>query len=76
MTFEQLLFALLAAGGGGAAVTVGIVRTFGEKWLDSKFAARLQDLRHEHERQMERVKLESKRTVDRATRLSDWCGCC
>jgi hypothetical protein len=71
MTFQQLLLALLTAGGGGAVVALGVARVFGEKWLDSKFGARLQDLRHEHERQMESLRLESSRSLDRATRLSE-----
>jgi len=71
MTFPEIFWSLLAAGGGGAVVAVGIVRLFGEKWLDSKFAGRLQDLRHEHERQMESVRLESSRALDRSARLSE-----
>jgi hypothetical protein len=71
MTFTQFIWALVAAGGGGAAIAIGVVRAFGEKWLDSKFAGRLQDLRHEHERQMESVRLETSRALDRSARLSE-----
>lgn len=67
----QYFWAFVAAGGGGAVIAFGIIRAFGEKWLDSKFAGRLQDLRHEHERQMESVRLETSRTLDRSTRLSE-----
>lgn len=71
MTLNEMLLAVLAAGGGGALVALTVVRIFGEKWLDSKFAGRLQDLRHEHERQMERLRLETSRTLDRSARLSE-----
>lgn len=71
MTFAQYLWAFVAAGGGGAVIAFGIIRAFGEKWLDTKFAGRLQDLRHEHERQMESVRLETSRSLDRSTRLSE-----
>ena len=71
MTFMQYFWAFVAAGGGGAVIAFGIIRAFGEKWLDSKFAGRLQELRHEHERQMESVRLETSRTLDRSTRLSE-----
>lgn len=65
------LVSALAAGGGGAVIALGVVRAFGTKWLDSKFASRLQDLRHEHEKRMEVAKLDSSRALDRFTRLSE-----
>ena len=71
MTILQYFWTIIAAGGGGALIALGVVRVFGEKWLDSKFASRLQDLRHEHERQMETVRLETSRTLDRSARLSE-----
>ncbi|MCW1984381.1 UNVERIFIED_ORG: hypothetical protein M2348_000092 [Sphingomonas sp. R1F5B] len=71
MTYMDYIWAFVAAGGGGAVIAFGIVRAFGEKWLDSKFTGRLQDLRHEHERQMESVRLETSRSLDRSTRLSE-----
>lgn len=71
MTFIDYFWAFVAAGGGGAVIAFAVVRGFGEKWLDSKFAGRLQDLRHEHERQMEIVRLETSRSLDRSARLSE-----
>lgn len=67
----EYIWAFVAAGGGGAVIAFGIIRVFGEKWLDSKFAGRLQDLRHEHERQMELVRLEASRSLDRSARLNE-----
>ncbi len=71
MTFEDIFWMIVAAGGGGGVVSFAIFKGFGEKWLDSKFANRLQALRHEHERQMESVRLETSRNLDRSTRLSE-----
>jgi hypothetical protein len=71
MSFSQFLLTILTAGGGGALVAFGILRAFGEKWLDSKFANRLQELRHQHERQMEAARLESSRVLDRSSRLTE-----
>ncbi|MXO90036.1 hypothetical protein [Pontixanthobacter aquaemixtae] len=71
MSLAELILSLIVAGGGGAAIAIGVVRSFGERWLDSKFAGRLQDLRHEHERQMELVKLNSSQSFDRYSRLSE-----
>lgn len=71
MTLTEIIVGFVAAGGGGAIIAFAIARSFGEKWLDSKFAGRLQDLRHEHERQMELVRLQSSQSLDRFTRLSE-----
>src|SRR5437763_11940330 len=71
MTFAQFFWAFVAAGGGGAVIAIGIARYFGEKWLDSKFASRLQDLRHEHEHQMENARRETSLALDLSARLSE-----
>jgi len=71
MTFGEILWALVAAGGGGAVIAISVVRAFGERWLSNKFDARLQSLRHEHERQMETIRLETSRTLDRSSRLTE-----
>ena len=71
MSLTDTIWTVIAAGGGGAVVAFGVVRVFGEKWLDNKFANRLQDLRHEHERQMESIRLNTAHTLDRSVRLSE-----
>lgn len=71
LDLPQFIWAVAAAGGGGGAVAYAVVKIFGEKWLDSKFSTRLQDLRHEHERQMEAIRLQTARAMDRSTRLSE-----
>jgi len=71
MDITQFFWSILTAGSGGAVVAYGVVKVFGEKWLDSKFSSRLQGLRHEHERQMEAIRLDTSRTMDRFARLSE-----
>lgn len=71
MTLAEFAWAVLLSGGGGAAVAYAAFRMLGEKWLDSKFAGRLQALRHEHERQLEGIRLRGSQSLDRSTRLSE-----
>lgn len=71
MDIQEFLLAILAAGGGGAAIALVLLRTVGEKWLDSRFSARLQDIRHEHERKMEAIRLDTSQSMDRFARLSE-----
>lgn len=61
---------IVIAGGGGAAVAFGIFRYLGQKWLDDRFASRLEMLRHENAKETERFKLTMSRELDRATKLS------
>ena len=65
------LWTTLTAAGGGAVVTLAIVRAFGSRWLESMFEGRLQALRHQHERQLEDVRLEASRILDRSSRLTE-----
>lgn len=71
LSFGTFFWAVVGAGGGGAAMSFALIRAFGSRWLDSKFDSRLQALRHEHERQMESVRLEASRLLDRSVRLSE-----
>lgn len=50
--------ALLAAGGGGAAVAFGLFRKMGSSWLDAKFAQKLEAFRHDRAKEMERLRAE------------------
>jgi len=67
----ELAWAVVLAGGGGAAVAFGAIKLFGERWLENRFASRLQDLRHEHERKLEASRLRGSQSLDRSTKLSE-----
>jgi hypothetical protein len=59
----------LVAGGGGAAVAVWLCKLFGEKWLNTKFEERLASFRHEHQKEIERLRLRINTLMDRTTKL-------
>lgn len=60
---------LVIAAGGGAAVAVAVIRAFGEKWLEQKFATQLESFKHEQQKEMEQVRYRVNSLFDRAVRL-------
>ncbi|GEM_PF-6377647 len=67
---SKYLGLIVAAGGGGAAVVFGVFQAWGKGWLDSHFDKRLEDLRHEQNKEVERLKLELNISLDRSQRLN------
>lgn len=61
--------ALLLAGGGAAIITIGIMRLFGESWLNHRFARKMSQFTHEQDQQIERLRLEINTLFDRMTKL-------
>ena len=56
MTWAYVLDAgwkFVAAGGGGAAVAIGMFKTLGKGWLDQQFKERLERLKHEQAKEIE-----------------------
>lgn len=77
MQIGSALQSLLALFGGGVVVIVAIVtaayglfRLFGEKWLDAKFAERREALKHEQQKELEALKIQIARLIDRPTKLN------
>lgn len=70
MDFRTLLLWFIGTGGGAAAVAWVMIKAVGSRWLDSQFARRLQDLRHEHELGLEDLRFRSSQLLDRVTRFS------
>jgi hypothetical protein len=69
--------ALLALFGGGVfvigtivAAAYGLFKIFGENWLDSRFAERREALKHEQQKELEALKVQIARLIDRATKLN------
>ena len=54
----DLLWNVVAAGGGGAVIAVLVFRKLGESWLDSKFSERLEAFRHAKAAELERLRAE------------------
>jgi hypothetical protein len=46
---------IVVAGGGGAVVTFGLIKLFAEKWLNIKFEERLEGLKQQHRKEMDRA---------------------
>jgi hypothetical protein len=62
---------IIGAGGGAAVILYGIFAKWGEKWLDSRFATRLQELQHLHERELESVRYAVQSTFSRITKIHE-----
>jgi hypothetical protein len=63
------LGALVVAGGGIAAICYGILKFFGEKWLNAKFEERLAAYKHAQQQELERLKFKINTLMDRTTKL-------
>lgn len=61
--------ALVVAGGGGAVVTIFLMKLFAEGWLNAKFEQQLQSQRHEQDRAIEELRFKINSMFDRKTKL-------
>ncbi|MDP8568360.1 hypothetical protein [Methylophilus aquaticus] len=52
------IFQLIAAGGGGAVISFLLFQYLGKSWLDTKFAERLAALKHQHNLEVTRLRVE------------------
>lgn len=68
---SQYLLAFIAAGGGLVVIVYGAFRLFSEKWLESKFAERLQTLKAQQEQSIRYVQSTIDREIHRAKKLYD-----
>lgn len=59
------------AGGGLAAMSYGLFRVLGDKWLEAKFGERLQNLKAAQDRALRHVQSTIDREVHRAKKLYD-----
>jgi hypothetical protein len=64
MTFDEVLQAALASvggivtvGGGSAAIAYGFFGWFGKSWLDQQFKQRLEQLKHDQQKEIEQLRL-------------------
>jgi hypothetical protein len=74
MTFDAvvsfIVYAVAYLGGTGA-VLYSLFRFFGTKWLDAKFAERLEAFRNEKARELERLKLDINSIFSRVAKLHE-----
>jgi hypothetical protein len=64
-------YAVLAVGGISGLVW-WLFRTFSERWLNSKFAERLETLKHEQQKELAELKFAIDAQMDRTTKLHQW----
>lgn len=62
---------LVAFGGGGAAVAYGLFRYLGSKWIENKFAERLEQIRHTQALELQRLRVEIDSLLSGAIKLQD-----
>ena len=55
-SFWKLILVVLGSAGGGAAVAIAVIKKFGEKWLDARFAQRLEHLKHDQAKEIETMR--------------------
>jgi hypothetical protein len=67
----ELVGTVVVAGGGLSLIIFQVFKHFGEKWLESKFEQRLQDLRHQHERELEHLRFRINALLDRTTKRNE-----
>ncbi len=65
----QLVGAVVLAGGGLSLLVYGVFKHLAAKWLDARFDQRLQALKHEQQKEIERLKVKVSALLDRAVKL-------
>lgn len=66
-----LLGQIIVGAGAAAAFAWWLFRTFADKWLQSKFDAQLESLRHQQAREIETLRFELGKLSDRALKLQE-----
>lgn len=61
--------AAVIGGGVTTAFAYWLFRLFSEKWLANKFAERLENFKHEHQKELQRLRLEIDSLLDRTLKL-------
>lgn len=70
-SFFSLLGQLIAVGGGGAVVAYGLFRYLGSKWIENKFAERMEQLRHMQALELQRLRVEIDSLLSGAIKIQD-----
>jgi len=61
--------AVVAAGGGLTVIVYMAFKHLAAKWLESQFDARLQELKHQHDEELEQLRFKIAALLDRTTKL-------
>lgn len=63
------LLGVIGVGGGGAAIVYFAFKFLATKWLDSKFAERLEAYKHQQQKELEQLRFQINALFDRVTKL-------
>lgn len=67
----QAVGAVVVAGGGLVWIVYQMFKHLSVKWLDSQFDARLQALKHQHDKEIEQLRFKIAALLDRTTKLHE-----
>lgn len=67
--FLTVVGLIFGAGGGVAVVAYGLLRFFGEKWMNAKFDERLAAFKHAQEKELEELRFKINALMDRTVKL-------
>ena len=68
---QRFVIEVITVGGGAAAIAYGIFVWLGKKWLEGKFAERLEAFKHEHTLQLEQYKYEINSLFNRVSKIHE-----
>lgn len=67
----EIIASLLAGGGGGAVIAYAVFKAFGSKWLENRFQKNLSNLRHEHEKEIQKLQASIDKSLDVTIRVQE-----
>jgi len=67
----KFLLEVLKVGGTSAVIVFGLVKWFGDRWFDKHFAAQLEKLKHENQKELENVKHTIQSTFSRIVKVHE-----
>lgn len=70
MSAIEIFISVIAAGGGAITITYLALKSFAEKFIDSRFERSLQQLKQEHEFEVERLRLKMSTMLDKAVKIN------
>ena len=62
---------IIAVGGGGAVISYLLFQQYGKAWLENKFSQRMEELRHEQNKEVARLRIEIDSMLNGALRLQE-----
>jgi len=67
----KFLLGVIAVGGGGGFIAYKLVTWLGQKWIESKFAQELENIKHDHNQEIEELKFKINSLFNRTTKIHE-----